>query len=98
MQRFKTFTSADCDDDLARLEQMVNDWLDTEKPHVHYFSSAPFGDHLVVSFVYAARYAEAGVAEEAAAVAEVFERTMGNATPDPAEVKEVLLPEVELPY
>lgn len=101
MQRFRAFSSAGWDDDVARMERAINDWLDSDHPHIHMMAQAEFGGHLVVSFVYADSY-QMATAAEAATVAEVFERNLEDtgstegATADNDLV--VTLPVVELPY
>ena len=97
MQRFRAFTSAGWDDDIGRMEQAINDWLDSDHPHVHMMAQASLGEHLVVSFVYADSY-EAAAAEEAETVAEVFERNLENSTVHEDVDLSVTLPVMELPY
>jgi hypothetical protein len=99
MQRFRAFSSAGWDDDVARMERAINDWLESDHPHIHMMAQAEFGGHLIVSFVYADSY-QMATAAEAATVAEVFERRLEGAG-DPGGAEDelpVTLPVVELPY
>jgi hypothetical protein len=98
MQRFKAFSSATWANDLARFEDGINEWIASERPHIHYMAQSPFGEHLVVSFIYASDHTQEAVAAAEAAVHDVFERTLENADLDPGDVSEVPLPLVELPY
>jgi hypothetical protein len=104
MQRFRAFNSASWGDDLPRMERAINDWLESDHPHIHMMAQANLDSHLIVSFVYADSFQMATTAE-AATVAEVFERRLGNARlEEEAEgIDEdgdlvVTLPLVELPY
>ena len=102
MQRFRAFSSAGWDDDVARMERAINEWLDGDRPHIHMMAQAEFGGHLVVSFVYADSY-QMATAAEAATVAEVFERRLegdAGATEEATADNDlvVTLPVVELPY
>ena len=102
MPQLKTFTSASNVDDVARLERAVNEWLEREQPHIVFMSQSPFGDNLVLSFLYEAYNADYAIAvaevEHAVEVPEVFERNMTEAELDPTEEADTLLPEAELPY
>jgi hypothetical protein len=103
MQRFRAFSSADCNDDLAALERAINEWLETDHPHIHYFAQSAFGEHLIVSFVYAQMPAETAVAAAEAAVQEVYGRTLEDIDLDPTVSpsgghRRLPLPTVELPY
>ncbi|MFI5271617.1 MAG: hypothetical protein ACHQ4H_01120 [Ktedonobacterales bacterium] len=98
MQRFRAFTSAECNDDLAALERAINEWLKTDQPHIHYFSQSSLGAHLIISFVYAEPPAGHALAEAEATVTEVFERTYVGDEPATAGRSHVPLPQVELPY
>jgi hypothetical protein len=104
MQRFRAFSSATWDDNLARMERAINDWLESDHPHIHMMTQANFQSHLIVSFVYADSYQMATTAE-AATVAEIFERQLDNAGRGEGSEEEdedadllVTLPLVELPY
>jgi len=99
MQRFRAFSSAGWDDDVTRMERAINDWLDSDHPHIHMMAQAEFGGHLIVSFIFADSY-QVATAAEAATVAEVFERRLEDAG-DTEEARDdlvVTLPVVELPY
>lgn len=100
MQRFRAFSSADCDDDLAALERVINEWLKADRPQVHYFAQSSFGKHLIVSFVYAEPPEGHALAEAEAAASEEFGRTYEARTLEPAGSGRVQspLPQVELPY
>lgn len=98
MQRFRAFSSADCDDDLATLERTINEWLKADRPQVHYFAQSSFGKHLIVSFVYAEPPEGHALAEAEATVSEEFERTYQATIYDPAGRVQTPLPQVELPY
>ena len=95
MQRFKSFSSQNCGDDVARFERMVNDWLESARPHILHMAQSAFGTHLVLSFVYEDEHAHVAVAERETAVPQVFEHDLQDADLDPADVP---LPDVELPY
>jgi hypothetical protein len=101
MQRFKAFSSAMCEGDLAKLEHLVGKWLAQERPRILHMAQSPFGADLVVSFV----YEQSGVAEqramaeaEEAAIPHAFDRSFANGDLDPEEVQLPPLPEAELPY
>ena len=103
MSRFKTFSSAVCGDDLTQLEQMINAWMERDRPQIYLTAQSPFGTHLVVSFVFddAETDESARAAVTATAVPEVFERTLEDSDLDPRDTEDtdnVLLPEAELPY
>ena len=98
MQRFKAFSSATWENDLRRFEDGINEWIASERPHIHYMAQSPFGEHLVVSFIYASDLTQEAATAAEAAVPDVFERTLEDADLDPSEVSEVPLPAVELPY
>jgi hypothetical protein len=102
MQRFRAFTSASWDDDLAGMEKAINGWLDSDHPHIHMMAQASLGEHLVVSFVYADNF-QMATGREAATVAEVFERQLQDSgfaeEQEEAEVDlGITLPVMELPY
>ena len=46
MQRFKSFSSQSCGDDVARFERIVNDWLESAKPRIQHMAQSAFGSHL----------------------------------------------------
>lgn len=99
MQRFKTFSSAMCEGNLAKLEHLVGTWLAHERPRILHMAQSPFGPDLVISFV----YEQSGVAEqlataEAAAVPNAFDRSFANGDLNPQEAEIPPLPEAELPY
>lgn len=98
MQRFRAFSSAEYDDDLAALERAINEWLKVDRPQVHYFAQSSFGKHLIVSFVYAEPPEGHALAEAEATASEEFERTYEATIYEPAGRVQNPLPEVELPY
>jgi hypothetical protein len=99
MQRFRAFTSASWDDDLAGMEKAINGWLESDHPQIHMMAQASLGEHLIVSFIYAENF-QMTTAKEAAAVADVFERQLQ----DTGFVEEqevdlgITLPVMDLPY
>jgi hypothetical protein len=95
MQRFKSFSSQSCDDDLARFERMVNDWLESAKPRILHMAQSALGAHLILSFIYEDPHARVAVAERETAVPHIFEHDLQDTDLDPADVP---LPDVELPY
>ena len=103
MQRFRAFSSASWDDDLGRMEQAINEWMESDHPQIHMMAEAPLGEHLIVSFVYADNF-QMTTAREAATVAEVFERQLQNGSFEEEEEEEeevnlaITLPVMELPY
>ncbi|MGO8946805.1 MAG: hypothetical protein ACLQUY_03885 [Ktedonobacterales bacterium] len=100
MQRFRAFSSAGWDDDVGRMEQAINAWLDSEHPHIHMMAQASLSEHLIVSFVYADSF-QMETTAAAASVAEMFEREAQDAgweeEDEEAELS-VTLPVMELPY
>lgn len=96
MLRFKSFSSESCHDDIAKLERMVNDWLESAKPHIQHMAQSAHGTHLVVSFVFDDSQHLVATATHAVAIPEVFEEELQDAELDPTEV--IPLPEAELPY
>lgn len=101
MQRIKLFNSAACADDVALLERMINDWIESQRASILRMTQSQFGSHLVICVVYT-QAGEQGErqAEASVAVPEVFERTMEHAELDPDEsgTRNTLLPEADLPY
>ncbi|HEV2235289.1 MAG TPA: hypothetical protein VGR57_01395 [Ktedonobacterales bacterium] len=98
MFRFKGFDSAQVGGNLARLEAVVNDWMQAEHPRIRLLAQTPRGDQIFLSFVY-----EDGADVEqrmarAATVPEVFETTLDDSDLDPDELDDPRLPEAELPY
>ncbi|HEV8190898.1 MAG TPA: hypothetical protein VGP82_05370 [Ktedonobacterales bacterium] len=99
MQRFKVFSSAMCEGDLAKLEHLIREWLAQERPQILHMAQSPFQSDLVISFV----YEQSSVAEqmelaEAAAVPKAFGRSFANGDLNPEETELPPLPEAELPY
>jgi hypothetical protein len=86
------------------MERAINDWLESDHPHIHMMAQSNFDSHLIVSFVYADSFQMATTAD-AATVAEIYERQLDNGGGDEeargesedAEIV-VTLPLVELPY
>jgi hypothetical protein len=86
------------------MERAINDWLESDHPHIHMMAQANLDSHLIVSFVYADSFQMATTAE-AATVAQVYERQLDNEGGDGEAGGEsedadivVTLPLVELPY
>jgi hypothetical protein len=86
------------------MERAINDWLESDHPHIHMMAQANLDSHLIVSFVYADSFQMATTAE-AATVAEIYERQLDNAGMEAGVEEEaedadlvVTLPLVELPY
>ncbi len=98
MQRYKLFTSAVCDDDLAQFERLVDEWLVAERPQVQLLAQSALGTHVMLSVLYLQNDPDAALASEETAVPEVFERTLEDADLDPNDAPDTTLPEVELPY
>lgn len=98
MTAYKLFSSESVADDLARFEQMVDDWLREQEPRIVGLTQSTLGTHLILSIVYELGGDETMVDVEEAEVPEVFERTMEQANLDPTATSEALLPEAELPY
>ncbi len=96
MPRFKSFSSESCHDDIAKLERLVNEWLEQAQPHVLHMAQSAFREHLILSFLYEDAQRHVALAERAVAVPEVFEEELQDAELDPMEM--VPLPEAELPY
>jgi len=104
MQRFRAFNSATWDDNLSRMERAINDWLESDHPHIHMMAQANLDSHLIVSFVYADSFQMVTTAE-AATVAEIYERQLDDGGVEEEAGAEgedadlvVTLPLVELPY
>ena len=98
MQRFRAFNSAAWGDDVGQMESAINAWLEADHPHIHMMAQSSFGEHLIVSFIYAESFQMTATAEEAAAVAEHFERSLETTNPNSSSEIIVTLPLVELPY
>ena len=52
MYRFKGFDSAECGDDMAMLEAVVNAWMEGEHPRIRQMCQSIRGEHILLSFVY----------------------------------------------
>jgi hypothetical protein len=50
--RFKGFDSAQCGDNMAALEAMVNAWMEEEYPRIRHMCQSMRGDHILLTFVY----------------------------------------------
>lgn len=101
MLHYKAFTSAVCNDDVAALEQIVNEWLEQEQPYVHSMAQSSLGAHLVLSFLF--EEDDTNEMRRASAVAtaapDIFEEALRDTDLDPAdELFVTLLPHAELPY
>lgn len=101
MLHYKAFTSAVCNDDVAALEQLVNEWLEHAQPYVHSMAQSQLGEHLVLSFLFEEDDARDTRKATAVAIAtpDIFEEALRDAELDPAdELFVTLLPHAELPY
>ncbi|HEY7779896.1 MAG TPA: hypothetical protein VIC85_06765 [Ktedonobacterales bacterium] len=110
MYHYKGFDSATFDDDMARMESTVNEWMRGHHPRIRMMTQSPRGTHIVLSFVYEEHNDSEGQLASKVAVPEVFERTLEDADLDPQEVEDPEdlddmddielpgLPEAELPY
>jgi hypothetical protein len=50
--RFKGFDSAECGDNMSRLETLVNTWIETNHPRIRHMCQSMRGEHILLSFVY----------------------------------------------
>jgi hypothetical protein len=50
--RFKGFDGAQCGDNMAALEAMVNAWMEEEHPRIRHMSQSVRADHILLCFVY----------------------------------------------
>jgi hypothetical protein len=98
MFRYKGFDSAAVGDDMAKLEAVVNDWMQHQQPRVRLMAQSARGEHIVVSFVYEMGSDPGHERARKVAIPEVFERQFGEAELDPDEVEDPSLPEADLPY
>jgi pilus assembly protein TadC len=98
MPAYRAFSSAAYAGSLAQLEAAINEWMRSERPRIQQVAQSPFGLDLVISFVYDGGSATESATTEAAAVPEVFERTLEDTELDPEREEPDVLPEAELPY
>ena len=101
MVHYKAFSSAVCNDDVAALERLVNEWLAGEQPYVHSMAQSSLGEHLVLSFLFEDDDAHDSQKATAVAVAtpDIFAEALRDTDLDPAdELFVTLLPHAELPY
>jgi hypothetical protein len=97
MQRIKVFSTQMAGSDLARLEQLVNDWLATDQPQLMQMTQSAFADHLALTFLYEAGQSEQEERMSAhAAVPKIFESGLQDTDLDPLDEPE--FPDAELPY
>ncbi len=97
MQRIKVFSTQMAGADLARFEELVNDWLTTDQPQLMQMTQSAFADDLALTFLYEAGQGEREERVSAhAAVPGVFEDGLRDADLDPVDESE--FPDVELPY
>ncbi len=99
MQRFKAFSSAMSEGDLAKLEHLIREWLAQQRPRILHMAQSQFNADLVISFV----YEQSNVAEqlemaEVAAIPNAFDRSFSNGDLNLEAVELPPLPEAELPY
>lgn len=52
MYRFKGFDSAQCGDNMAALEALVNAWMEGEHPRIRHMCQSMRGEHILLTFVY----------------------------------------------
>ena len=100
MLHFKAFSSATCNDDVAALEGVINEWLAKQNVYVQAMAQSAHGEHLVISFLYEENETQgAHRAAVATATHDIFEEALREAELDPAEELLVTLaPHAELPY
>lgn len=101
MLHYKVFSSAACNDDVAALEQIVNEWLGREQPYVHSMAQSSLGEHLALSFLFEDDDTHDTQKTTAVAIAnpDIFAEALRDTDLDPAEELFVtLLPHAELPY
>ena len=99
MQRFKAFSSAMSEGNLASLEHLIREWLAQERPRILHMAQSQFNADLVISFVYEqSTVAEQMAMAEVAAIPNAFDRSFSNGDLNPEEVELPPLPEAELPY
>jgi hypothetical protein len=98
MFRYKGFDSAQVGGDVARLEAIVNEWMQAQRPRIRLVAQSPRGNQVLLSFVYEDGSDVARDQARAAAVPEAFEATLEDLELDPDEVEDLRLPEAELPY
>jgi hypothetical protein len=98
MFRYKGFDSAQVGGNLARLEALVNDWMQAEHPRIRLLAQTPRGDQIFLSFVYEDGSDVEHHLTRAATVPEVFETTLDDSDLEPDELEDPRLPEAELPY
>jgi hypothetical protein len=97
MQRIKLFSTQMAGSDLARLEQLVNDWLATDQPQLMQMTQSAFADDLALTFLYEAGQGEQEEQMSAhAAVPKIFETGLRDTDLDPLDEPE--FPDAELPY
>jgi hypothetical protein len=98
MYRYKGFDSASVGGDVSRLESVVNEWMEHQRPRIRYVAQSQHGEHVVLSFVYEMGGEATREMAQKVAVPEVFERQLDDAELDPDEMDDPGLPEADLPY
>ncbi len=98
MFRYKGFDSAQVGGDLARLETVVNEWMQMQRPRIRCLAQSARGDQVFLSFVYEEGSDVERRMARTTAVPEVFEATAEDLDLDPDEMDDPRLPEAELPY
>lgn len=98
MYRYKGFDSASVGGDLSRLESVVNEWMEHQRPRIRHMAQSHQGQHIVLSFVYEMGGEAGPETARKVAVPEVFERHLDDTDLDPDEIEDPGLPEAELPY
>jgi hypothetical protein len=98
MFRYKGFDSAQVGGDLARLEVVINEWMQAQHPRIRLVAQPPRGDQIFLSFVYEDGSDVEHRLARSVAVPEVFETTLDEADLDPDDLDDSRLPEAELPY
>jgi hypothetical protein len=100
MLHYKAFSSAVCNNDVAALEGMINEWLAKQNIYVQAMAQSAHGEHLVVSFLYEESETQgAHRAAVATATRDLFEEALREAELEPAdELLVTLASHAELPY
>ena len=98
MLRLRIFSSAAYGGDIVRLEDAINDWLDSAHPAIRQMAQSSLAEHVVVTFLFEGGHRDARMRATSAVVPEAFERVMNDLELDPAEEEPTLLPNAELPY
>lgn len=98
MLRVKVFSSATHAPDCHILEQVINAWVDADRPLIRQMAQSATAERVVITFLYESGQNDAPSRAASAAVPEAFERSLDDAELDPADDEPALLPDAELPY